>query len=288
MEDAVRAQFQQIILSDDPEVVKTAANNFLKQNRKKVEELGTVGADIQEAVQGLRGGLERRKAIGKSKLATWAGAAPEKVVSSIFSSNNPQKQVKLLMGKGMAKDPEALDGLRSQTIQHILRQSTDRNGNLVPSKFRNNLNPKAYSAANDAYREIFSGEQYRALQEIARDASEADVTAFGKGVKAATIIGRILGNVATGLATRAVGSGGGSIQLHAIGSKLAGDFTENQFKRMPAGELLELAILDPTARGILRNRAPTTAKEMRSVAARLRRFTALGVAETNREREPAP
>lgn len=275
MEDAVRAEFQQIITSDDPEIVRTAANNFLKKNAKQVKELGTVAGDMKVAVDGLKAGLEQRKIVTNSALAKYAKAAPEKVVSQIFGSVNPKEAVGELLSRGMAGDQDAIDGLRSLTIQHILRRSMNSKGQISPEKFRNNLNPNYYNAANDAYKEIFSPDQYRALREIANDAAEADVTAFGKGVKAATIISRFIGAGIARAAGNATGLGG-TIQGPAIGANLAAGFTENQFKRMPAGELIELAIMSPAARGVLRNRAPSTAAEMRAIAAKLRRITSAG------------
>lgn len=293
-EDGVRAEFRQdLALASTPEKAEQAANAFIIKNRQTLDEMASGGADLEHALDGLRTGLQKRKDIQSSDLAGLAKFSAPKAIDSLFSAKNPAQAAKALVARMEGSgDNEALDGLQSGVIERIIKQAMtpatrySPGGTLSPAKLRNLLDPRLNADANELYNTVLSPTQLRDLRQLSADAFEAERTTFGRGIKAYTIIGQILGGMLGRTAHRVTGVGG-TLQSQQLAAKLGGNFVTENFKRFPVEELLAAAIYDPRVAKIISSRVPRSPKELRALANRVRGITS-GFMEGRRQADEGP
>lgn len=291
-ENGVRAEFKQdLALASSPEKAEAAANAFIVKNRATLDDLANGGADLEQSLGDLRSALTKRKEIKSSDLAGIAKFSAPKAIDSLFSAKNPGAAAEALVGR-MKGNKDALEGLQTGVLERIIKQAMtpatrySPGGTLSAAKLRNLLDPRLNADANEVYQKVLSPTQLRDLRQLSSDAFEAERTAFGRGIKAYTIAGQILGGMIGRTAHRVTGVGG-TLQSQQLAAKLGGNFVTENFKRFPVEELLASAIYDPRIARIINSRVPRSPKELRALANQVRGITS-GFREGQRQRDNTP
>lgn len=269
-DQGVRAIFAQELALADPDKAAKVTSDFITKNRRLVDEMGAAGTEIKMANEGFAAALNQKKVINDSALARVSGKSPDKAIGDIFRAPNPREAAAKLI-KELNGDQDAIDGLRSGVVMRLVAQATGPDGAIVPQRLNKFLDPRFFSDANSVYQEILTPQQLNNLRKVASQAVQIKQGKVQGWVKTATVLSRIL--AASGGSSIAHVLGKGNIQIPSITSRLAGEFTEKQLKRMSAAELLTGAIVDPQFAALIAQRMPSTPKEMAQFAARLRAMT---------------
>lgn len=258
-QDSIRASFREAA-DQGPE--KAVA--FSIKNEEAIKALGNVAGELSFAAQKVATALAEKKAITSSALARYAETSPDKAIANIFAQKDPSGTAHQLMIR-FRSDPDALEGLRNETLKHFIYNIGKTNPNIMQKM----LQEPRYQNLLET---VLAPDQYARLTRMVNTAVRLgleDATSLRQAFASpARTFGRIVGaKIGRMLNT-------GTIQTPGIISKATGDFVERRFGTTDPADMLAQAVLDPTWESLLYSRIPTTTRDMKAAEVKYRRLFA--------------
>lgn len=257
--DSIRASFRE---AADQGPQKAVA--YSVKNEEAIKALSQVAGELAQAAQKVSSALAEKKYIERSALARFAETSPDKAVANIFAQKDPTEVARRLMVT-FRQDPDALEGLRNQVLDHFIYNTAKTNPNIMQRM----LNEPRIGNLMEA---VLAPDQFARLQRMVNTAVrigvEDETSLIQKFKYPARTMGRIAG-AALGRSLRT-----GTIQTPGIISKAVGDWMERRFGMTDPQDLLSMAVLDPNWEQLLYSRLPTTTKAMKAAAVHYRRMFA--------------
>lgn len=258
-EDSIRASFREAAEQGPQKAVA-----YSQKNEDAIKALSQVAGELSFASQKVSTALAEKKSIDASKLAQFAQTTPEKAVANIFAQRDPADTARQLM-ISFRGDPDALEGLRNQILDHFIYTTGKTNPNVMQKM----INEPRIGNLLEA---TLAPDQYSRLTRMVNTAVRLGVEdetglrqALASPMKTA---GRIVG-AAIGRRLNT-----GTIQGPAIVSKAVGSFMERALGATNPQDLLSQAVLDPNWESLLYSRIPTTTRDMKAAELKYRRIFA--------------
>jgi len=269
-EDSVKTHFQDVIGLAGPDKAADAANRWIMKNRGLMQTLTKTGAEVQAVADDLFKATAARDAIQKSALAKYAQMEPEAVVGRLTLSKTPRADTKALLNH-IGEDGDAHDGLVSAILTDLMKAASNSGtGQLSPQKLGVLMSSSRWSPILS---EALTADQMNRLRKNVALAKDIEQGAGKSLVGAASIGARLVGGSIGRLLAR--GGVGGNIQTPSIIAGVTRGYAEKLFQVTDPSELLRRAIIDPGWERILAVRAPSTTKELKGLAAQMRRANIL-------------
>jgi hypothetical protein len=267
MENAIRNAFREEAASGGAK----GATKYVGNVQYGIKSLSKVGAELQLAVNKMNTALEVKHDIEKSALARFSETDPEKAVANLFNQKNPAAIARQLM-MHFKGDPDALAGLRNQTIAHLLQMAKQD-----PVRMQELLKT---TRIGDLLQTVLSSDQSRRLNKIVADSVRL-TTGEDKGfartnILKFTMLGRVVG---AWIGRQMPGT---TLQGQGIFSRVGSRMAESILRSTPPDKLMIQAIIDPHFEHLLYSRLPVSTKEMKAAQKSYRRATA--VLNTTRDR----
>lgn len=258
-QDSIRSSFRE---AADQGPQKAVAYSI--KNDDAIKALGNVAGELAFAAQKVSTALAEKKTIDASALARFSQTSPEKAVANIFAQRDPATVARQLMIT-FRGDPEALEGLRNQILDHFIYTVGKTNPNIMQKMIQEPRIGNLMGAT-------LSGDQFQRLNRminIAVRLGVEDQHSFMQAIKyPARTMGRIVGaKIGRSLHT-------GTIQTPGIISKAVGDWVERRFGVTDPQDLLSMAVLDPNWESLLYSRLPTTTRDMKAAMVKYRQIFA--------------
>lgn len=257
--DSIRASFRE---AADQGPQKAVA--YSVKNEDAIKALSQVAGELALAAQKVSGALAEKKYIERSALARFSETSPDKAVANIFAQKDPTEVARRLMVT-FRQDPDALEGLRNQVLDHFIYNTAKTNPNVMQRMLQE---PRI----GNLMEAVLAPDQFARLTRMVNTAvrigAEDETSLIQKFKYPARTLGRITG-AAIGRSLNT-----GTIQTPGIISKAVGDWMERRFGVTDPQDLLSMAVLDPNWEQLLYSRLPTTTKDMKAAALKYRRMFA--------------
>lgn len=262
-ESAVRSIFKEVATASP-----AGAEKWMQNNMRGMSALASTAHDLSSTAARLTVLAEREQARRTSHLAKFVAEEPNIAIKQIMSSSDPDAAMKAITST-MKGNAGALESWRAAVTNWLITTS----GGSAKSMQHILSNP----AVNRAMRGALEPGEYGRLQRLIGIASRMEngekrfMDKFlGTPIQ---IIFRIFGAQAGSTIAHTLGGGRGNIQAPAIVSGIARRWAQDLFKGIAPEELLIRAIVDPKWEKVLLSKLPSTTKEFRSYAKKVRRLT---------------
>lgn len=223
----------------------TAAKNYMQSPdfKRFAKAFPAMDAVFQRYTNQLVNATGKAAEIAKSKFFNLAGAQPEQAVDHLFGSGTKVQDSKMIMDN-IGKDRKAVDALEYGMIRKL--------GNSV------NWDPESIIArlqAKDlqkAFINVMGQDRFNRMNRIFETGAKLQNQEAGGliGMSPTKTAGRILGSFFTGI------SGGKSIQVHSIGTKIGGNLMQRIFHTVPPEQFIQKALTDPNWERFLMSKLP--------------------------------
>lgn len=248
-EDSIRAGFRE---AADQGPKKAIA--YSQHNEDAIKALSNVAGELAFAAQKVSAALASQKTIAASALARFAETTPEKAVSNIFAQRDPTAVARQLM-VSFRGDPDALEGLRNQILDHLIYTvGKGGNPNLIQKMIQE---PRIENLLNATLSPDQNARLNRMVNTAVRIGAEDATSLIQKFKYASVAFARVIG------AKFGRSLGTGTIQVPGMTAKAGGSFMERQFALSNPQDLLTMAVLDPNWESLLYSRLPTNTRDMR-------------------------
>lgn len=267
-EDSIRAMFREAASTGGPK----AGVKFEQTHGAQIKALANVSGELGLAVQKVNIALLQKAAIEKSALSRFAQADADKAIARIFNDQDPAAVARDLI-KHFAGDADAMSGLRSGIISELVYNRAKNN----PTKVRELLDGRFGRLVD----QVLTLEQKNRLNRIVDTAVRIQMgetktlrgKLFGAKFSPGIILGRVIG-ARVGSAVSHTFGGHGNIQTPSIFANMGARFFEKATQQIPADQLLNMAIIDPTWEKMLYSRIPLTTNDFKRAVRTYRRFLA--------------
>ena len=257
-EDSIRASFRE---AADAGPQKAVA--FSQKNYDEISALGKVAGELQFAASKIATAMDEKKTLQRSALARFAETSPDAAVANIFAQKDPAGVARQLM-LTFRGDPDALEGLRNEVLNHFIYKL----GKTNPVLLQRQMQSPRYGNLMEA---VLDGDQLARLNRIINTAVKVgaeDETGIKQAFRAPF---KTAGRIAGAAIGRKVTN---NLQGPAIFSKAVGSWAERTLGGTEPGDLLAQAVLDPHWEQLLYSRIPQTTRDMKAAETLYRRIFA--------------
>lgn len=284
VENAIRSTYHQAVEEIGGNTPENAAaiSRIAKQMERQTGPLTTLATQFNRVHQQLGALIQEKKMMDRSFFARYAQVDPAKAVKSIFASQNPARDAKMIRDATL-RDPSgaALAGFESSIVEEFLSRGINDPGKLLG----------LLRSSNSPYRRLLNEaltepkvQRLEKILDLGAQISRGDVKlaqqtwgpkfTFGLG-----LIGARVGSIVD----RA--SGRSTIAIPAAFARNFREIAEKAMGTVDAAQLVREAITNPEAEKFFLSRAPNTPREMKQMARMsqrwVRRMEAVRAGATN-------
>lgn len=246
-EDSIRAAFR-----DAAEQGPQKAVAYSVKNEDTIKSLSKVSGELAFAAQKVSTALAEKKSIAASALSRFAETSPDKAVANIFAQRDPAGVARQLI-LSFRGDPDALEGLRNEILNHMIYKVGKTNPNLMQRQMQEPriANLLEATLAPDQFARLS-----RMVNTAVRLGVDNEASFRQMFMSPAKTAGRLIGAmIGRRLET-------GTMQGPALVSQRVGKWMESMFSSTDPADILSQAVIDPNWESLLYSRVPTNSRDM--------------------------